>query len=190
MVTVMAKKNNARVADNKSVISENSNFALSEAFKAIRTNLTFALPNHLKCKKIMFTSAYPSEGKTTVSSNTAITIAQTEAKVLLIDADLRKPKSHTKFGIENRVGLSNVLSGMVDVRDAITPSGRLNLWCMTAGVIPPNPAELLSSEKMRETLELLETMFDYIIIDTSPINLVSDALDISAMVDGVVLVVK
>ena len=186
----MARNKIRNVSDTGSVISESSNFALSEAFKAIRTNLTFALPNELKCKKMLFTSAYPGEGKTTVSTNTAITIAQTDAKVLLIDADLRKPKIHTKFGIENRQGLSNVLSGMVKPEDVIIPSGRMNLWVMTAGVIPPNPAELLASDKMRDLLAMLETKFDYIIVDTSPINLVSDALDVSAMVNGVVLVIK
>ena len=181
-----AKKNNAAPA----MVSEISNFALVEAFKAIRTNLSFALPGNKKCKKLLITSSLPSEGKTTVSSNTAITIAQTEQRVLLIDADLRKPKVHTRFGIENTVGLSNVLSGMASAKDAIRPSGKGNLFILTAGVIPPNPAELLSSDSMRALFAELEEMFDFVIVDSAPINLVADALELSAMVDGVALVIK
>ncbi|MBR6515161.1 MAG: CpsD/CapB family tyrosine-protein kinase [Clostridia bacterium] len=186
----MAKNDVKKNSGATAMVSEISNFALVEAFKAIRTNLSFAIPGNKKCKKLLITSSLPSEGKTTVSSNTAITIAQTEAKVLLIDADLRKPKVHTRFGIENSVGLSNVLSGMAKYQDAIRPSGKGNLFVMTAGVIPPNPAELLSSEAMRTLLTELEESFDYVIVDSAPINLVADALELSAMVDGVALVVK
>ncbi len=186
----MAKNDVKKAPAGTAMVSEISNFALVEAFKAIRTNLSFALPGNKKCKKLLITSSLPSEGKTTISSNTAITIAQTDARVLLIDADLRKPKVHARFGVENSVGLSNVLSGMANYEDAVRPSGKGNLFVMTAGVIPPNPAELLSSDSMRNLLTSLESSFDYIIIDSAPINLVADALELSAMVDGVVLVIK
>lgn len=172
------------------MVNETTSFALVEAFKAIRTNLSFALPNNKRCKKLLITSSLPGEGKTTISANTAITMAQTDAKVLLIDADLRKPKVHTRFGIENSIGLSNVLSGMAEYSEAIRPSGKGGLMVMTAGIIPPNPAELLSSDNMRSLLETLEAQFDYIIIDSAPINLVADALELSAMADGVALVLK
>ena len=183
----MAKKNkNAKNnASLPTTISENSSFNVVESYKAIRTNLSFALHKQKGCKKIMFTS-----GMTITSINTAITIAQAGLKTLILDCDLRKPQVHKRFGINNEIGLSNLLSGMETLENAIHPTGRDNLWAITAGVLPPNPAELLGSETMEELMKALNEKFDYIVIDTPPINVVSDALSLTKLIDGVVLVVR
>ena len=117
-----------RVAETAGTLNEDFNFSVVEAYKAVRTNLLFALPSGKKCKKVLFTSALPSEGKTTTSVNTAITIAQTATKTLIIDCDLRKPRIHQKFGLSNEIGLSNVLSGMATLEEAIHSTGKENLW--------------------------------------------------------------
>ncbi len=180
--------NSAAAAKQNQVISA-LNFGTVEAYKAIRTNLNFAVPKK-GCRKIMFTSGLSGEGKTTTSVNTAITIAQTGAKTVIIDCDLRKSRIHRMFGQLNQVGLSNILSGMCTIDEAIKPTNKANLSMITAGTIPPNPAELIGSPALEELLAELEKRFDYIIIDSTPVNVVADALPLSKLVDGVVFVVK
>lgn len=190
----MAKSNSKssrnKVKNSNVLINDRSPFAIVESFKAIRTNLSFAVPNNAKCKKILFTSSFPAEGKTAVTANVGITIAQTDAKVLIIDADLRKPNIHTRFGLANSVGLSNLLSGMATIEEAITHNVKGNLDILTAGIIPPNPSELFATDNMKTLMRYAEENYDYVIVDTPPINVVADALDLSPLVDGVVLVVK
>lgn len=195
-MAIKKSNNSSRTAAKKKAIelgtlnNNDFNFSVVEAYKAIRTNLIFALPKEKRCHKVLFTSAIPGEGKTTTSVNTAITIAQANAKTIIIDCDLRKPRIHSKFGLTNEVGLSNVLSGMATLEEAIRPSGKENLWTITSGVLPPNPAELLASEAMISLLRRLEDMFEYIVIDSTPIDIVADALSLTKFVDGVVVVVK
>ncbi len=172
-------------------IAESTDFRLVESYKALRTNLLFSLPakEETNCRKILFTSAGPGEGKSTTTVNLAVSLSQTEVKVLLIDADLRKPTVHRYFGIQSRLGLSNLLSGMNSREECIHSVKDLpNLSVIPAGILPPNPSELLSSSAMGKLLSDFEKIYDYIIIDTPPVNVVTDALALVSRVDGVAFV--
>ena len=174
-------------------ITNTSNFRLVESYKALRTNIMFSLPikENVRSRKILFTSAGPGEGKTTTTVNLAVTLSETETKVLLIDADMRKPTVHKYFNIESRVGLSNRLSGMNTKKECIQQiEGMPNLSVITSGILPPNPSELLGSSAMINMLSEFESEYDYIIIDTPPVNVVADALAIVKKVDGVAFVVS
>ena len=186
----MKKKN---VQSNSKVINitNDANFRLVESYKALRTNLMFSLPQKegVKCRKLLFTSAGPGEGKTTTTVNLAVTLSQTESRVLLIDADMRKPTVHKYFNIESRVGLSNLLSGMNKKEECIQRLNNMpNLSVITSGILPPNPSELLSCTAMKRLLAECEKEYDYIIIDTPPVNVVTDALALVKSVDGVAFV--
>ena len=173
-------------------IMGSTDFQLVESFKALRTNLLFSLPvkEGVNCRKILFTSSDPGEGKTTTTANLAISLAETETKVLLIDADMRKPTVHRYFHMEGRCGLSNILSGMNKLEECMQQIPELpNLTVIPSGILPPNPSELLSSSAMDKLLQSFENHFDYIIIDTPPVNAVTDALALVNRVDGVVMVI-
>ncbi len=171
--------------DNKDTLM----FSVKESYKAIRTNLTLSVIKD-GCKRIVFTSSVPSEGKSTTALNVAVSMAQAYSKVLLIDCDLRKPRIHRAIGLTNTVGVSNVLSGLANLEDAIQPSKFENLDIFSSGLIAPNPSEMLASERMQKTLDILSERYDYIIMDTPPINIVSDALPLIKISDGVVFVVR
>lgn len=171
----------------ESVLSEDSPFYVREAYKALRTNLIFSLPSN-GCKKLIVTSSLASEGKSTNCLNMAITFAEMDAKVLIIDCDLRRPNLARLLNVQNSPGLSNLLVGLNTCDDIIHKSTYKNLSYITAGNIPPNPVELLSSEKMKNLIESLEKEFDYIIIDTPPVNLVIDAVVTSKYANGVIMI--
>lgn len=164
-------------------------FKITEAYKAIRTNVSFSLIEK-KCKRIIITSSRPSEGKSTMSVNIAVSMAQTEARVLLIDADLRRPKVHRFLNLKNSLGITNYLSGMNKLDEIIRDTSYPNLKIITAGSLAPNPSELLSSELFSELLDKLEKDYDYIFIDSTPINVVSDALPVVKLCHGVIMVVR
>ena len=165
-------------------------FRVSEAYKTARTNLSFSLVKS-ECKKIAFTSPLSGEGKSTTSVNMAITLAQqVNTKVLLIDCDLRKPKVNRFFNLQSSPGLTNYLGGMKDMESIIRRTDDPNLSLITSGVIVPNPSELLSSDGMRRLVREMESQFDYIIFDTPPVNVVTDALALAGLTDGYVIVVK
>lgn len=165
-------------------------FYVTEAFKAIRTNLMFSLSTSEK-KIFAVSSSMPSEGKSTFSSNIAVALSQLENnKVLLIDADMRKPVQHKIFGLKNKTGLSSALGKMNSIDECIYSSGINNLDIITSGEQPPNPAELLSSSQMEAILAELSRKYDYIIIDMPPVNIVSDPLSIGRYIAGLVVVVK
>lgn len=172
-------------------------FKVEEAYKSVRTNLMFSVMKK-GCKTIVISSSTPNEGKTTTTINIAIALSQADQKVLLIDGDLRKPKIHHYFSVPNSPGLTNYLGGKVgsgsaknsDLFSVIHATEFENLSVLCSGSIPPNPAEILGSEPMAEFLEEIGKDFDYIIIDTPPINVVSDALPVIRESDGVVLVVR
>lgn len=166
-----------------------SMFAVQEAYKAIRTNIILSVIKD-GCKKLVITSSVPHEGKSTTAVNLSISLAQAFKRVLLVDCDLRKAKIHRALGIPGDPGLTNVLSGLADITDAVHATKYQNLYCLPAGLAAPNPAEMLASERMSSTLAQLETQFDYIIFDTPPINVVSDALPLIKISDGVVLIVR
>jgi capsular exopolysaccharide synthesis family protein len=139
-------------------------------------------------KTTLVASAVPGEGKTTTAVNLSIVLAGTGRKVLLIDADLRRPHCHEVFGLDNGLGLSEALTGIGELANLIRHIDVGNLYLLTSGTMPPNPSELLGSEKMRELFESLSGQYDCIIIDTAPITLVTDAVMLSSMVDGVLVV--
>ncbi len=163
---------------------------MAESYRALRTSL---LLSNLGTppKIIMITSARPQEGKTTTSINTAIVLAQKGVRVLLIDADLRRPSVHKTLGMGPRSGLSNVLTGSITLEHAITRSPILsNLFVLPAGTPPPNPAELLASSNMRDLLADLREHYDHIVIDTPPTLSVTDAVVLSQRVDAIILVIR
>lgn len=161
---------------------------VAEAYRALRTSVLLSSAGHPP-KSILVTSGRPGEGKTTTAVNTAISLAQLGATVLIIDCDLRRPKVHKVFGITHTHGLSTYLSRETDIDSLIHPLPIPNLSLLPCGPTPPNPAELISSEKMREMMTLLGTKFDHIIIDSPPLINVTDPVILSTMVDGVIMVV-
>lgn len=165
-------------------------FRVVEAYKALRTNIMFSVPaEEAKARRVLFTSANPGDGKSTVSVNTAITFAQADMKVVLVDADLRKPTTHKYFGLPSKKGLSNILSGQCSLEEAIVAvPGIENLYIIPSGVLPPNPSELLSGKYMEKLMAQLEAAFDVVIIDTPPVTVVADALALCGYVDGVMVV--
>ncbi len=169
------------------ILNNKTSFQVREAYKALRTNLIFSLPSD-SCKKLVITSALASEGKSTNCLNLAITFAEMEAKVLVIDCDLRRPNLARLLDVPNAPGLSNYLVGLNTSEEIIHKSTYNNLSVITAGNIPPNPVELLSSENMGRLIEKLEKEFDYIFLDTPPVNLVIDTVVVSKYVHGIVLI--
>lgn len=183
-------KENSTARRMNTLLSDSKDFMTNEAYKSARTNIIFSLNAEKGCKKIIITSASPGEGKTTTCLNLAIAFGQTDAKVLLIDADLRKPRIYRHLNIERENGLSDVLCGMCDIETAIKHCPKQNLDCITSGQIPPNPAELLSSEDMGQLLEKLGERYDYIFIDTPPVTVVTEAAAMAKFASGVILVVR
>ena len=171
------------------LVGDESNFAMREAYKSGRTNIVFALPEE-ESSVVLVTSSWPMEGKTTNCANLAVAFAQTGAKTLLIDCDLRKPRIHKIFKVEKKVGLTNVLRKFCTVEEAIFNTSYENLDILASGHIPPNPGELLGSDEMKELVEGLKKTYRYIIIDTPPVNMVSDAIILSPVISGVALVVR
>ncbi|MFC6294688.1 CpsD/CapB family tyrosine-protein kinase [Lactiplantibacillus daoliensis] len=162
---------------------------ITEQIKTIRTNINFTATEH-KLRTLMVTSAMLGEGKSTVSSNLAVEYAHEGLKVLLVDADLRRPTVHETFGLPNQAGLSSYLGRqIVDVNEIIHISID-NLYVMTSGPKPPNPAELLASKTMAQFLSTTGCNFDLVIIDAPPILPVTDAQLLANKVDGTVLVVR
>lgn len=170
-------------------IAKGQTFAVQESYKALRSNINFSITNK-GCKTILITSALPAEGKTTTCAYLAEAIAQTDAKVLLIDADLRNPRLHTSFEMKNERGLSNIAAGMCISSEAIIATKIDGLEIITAGDIPPNPSELLNNQNIKIMLTSLKEKYDYIIIDTPPLGVVSDAFGLVNDVDGFILVAK
>ncbi len=170
------------------LLNDNTPFNIREAFNTLRTNVVFALAP-TGGKRLLITSANPSEGKSTTSTNLAVALAQNGNKVLLIDGDLRKPKLHKFFGVDYTHGLSKFLIGQESLNESLIHTNIKNLDLMPSGVIPPNPSELLGSNRMKVFLDKVEEYYNYIIVDTPPINLVTDATVLSKYVSGVMIVV-
>ncbi len=164
---------------------------LAEAYRHLRTSVLLSAAGGAP-QTMLVTSSQPSEGKTTTAVNTALILAQTGAKVLVIDADMRRPRIHTIFDAENHRGLSSILASRMDeaeIFDLIVKDEASSLYLLYAGAIPPNPAELIGSEQMRRLMAVLKTSFDHIVIDSPPIASFTDSVLISSMVDGVMLIV-
>ena len=170
-------------------ISEKTSFAITEAYNAARTNLMFAVST-FKYKIVAFTSSNPSEGKSTVTANFAISFANAGYKVLLVECDLRKPTVAKNFGLKPGRGMSSVLGGFCTVSEAINRDVVTGLDVIAAGDIPPNPTELLGSDTMKNFLIGASENYDYIFLDTPPVNVVTDSQLMNEIIAGLVFIVK
>lgn len=199
----MAKKNNfddfyiANYTNLRSnMLNEETPFAALEAYKSARTHLLYTCPGEGGCKKICFTSASAHEGKSLTCINLAISLAQTGKKVLIIDADLRRPMQKNVFEIKETQGLSELLAGISNsdsseaIRIFASKTDVDNLFILPAGNIPPNPAELLSSSRLHDIIQVLEPHFNFIFIDTPPIGVVTDTALIIPEVNGHIFVIR
>jgi len=184
-----ANKKNLRKMGRKLVTVGNRNSFVSEQFRTIRTNITFAMPDQ-EIKSILVTSATPGEGKSTNVANLGVVFAQEGKKVCIVDADLRKPTMHYTFRLQNIRGLSNLLTTQYDLSDVLNNTDIPNLFVLTSGPIPPNPAELLSSKAMDSVIRQLINDFDMIIFDAPPLLSVTDAQILSNKCDGTLLIVN
>jgi capsular exopolysaccharide synthesis family protein len=164
------------------VVTQNSRSNIAEAFRSIRTNLQY-FREQPGSKTLLLTSLFPGEGKTFCSINTAAIIASANKKVLLLDFDMHKPKVHISMGLKNEKGLSTFISGRDRLEDVIQKSTVENLQIITAGPVPPNASELVLSERVDEMIAELRTIYDYILIDTPPIMLISDSMVLMRKVD-------
>ena len=172
---------------NNLVSSENPKSLAAEAYRTLRTNIQFSSLDE-EIKSIVVTSSGPGEGKTTTMANLAITMAQSGKKVLLMDCDFRKPTVHKKFGLPNSQGLTNILAQDKKFEDIVVTAEVENLFVVTSGPIPPNPAELLGTKKMKALLKELTKIFDMVLIDAPPVLAVTDAQILSTLVNGTVIV--
>jgi len=164
---------------------------VSESYRLIRTNLLFMKGNDGKgLKNIVVTSPGPQEGKTTTLCNLAISMAQNGNKVLIVDADMRRPRVHAVFRVKNENGLSEYLSGQIDMETAVKNTKIENLFLVNGGHVPPNPSELLHGDKMKEFLEKAHRSYDIVIFDSPPLVVVTDAKVLSEVTDGIIIVLR
>ena len=181
------------VAENDALWGKKLSFPAAEAYKLLRTNLFFSLQNKDdgEGQIIAVTSSTRGEGKSTTCINTSYTLAESGKKVILVECDMRLPVLAKNIGIKERTGLSNYIVGMCSFEEAITPSTiHSNLDVVLAGNIPPNPSELLGSERFSDFIKKLAQSYDYVMIDLPPITCVSDALVVARVIDGMVIVVR
>lgn len=177
--------------ENNPTYGKNLNFAAAEAYRLLRTNLMFALPDEQRCRIIGITSSNAGEGKSTTALNLAYMLAEADKSVMLIEADMRLPTISKRLGLESSPGLSNLLAGLSSGKEIIRKTSlEEKLLVIPSGDIPPNPSELLGSEQMKTALEVFSQTADFIIMDLPPINEVSDALVVSRLVDGIVMIVR
>jgi len=180
------------VVDNKTnagfTVEDRPKSIVAEAYKTLRTNIQYSSFDK-EIKTIAVTSAEMAEGKSTVARNIALTFAQNEKNVILIDCDLRKPSVHKNFKASNLVGVSEILLGKATFEEAIQRHND-NFCFLTSGKIPPNPSEMLASYAMTKLIEKSKEEYDIIVLDTAPLKLVTDAQILSAKVDGTILVVR
>jgi succinoglycan biosynthesis transport protein ExoP len=170
------------------IVQDDPRSVRAEAFRTLRTNLQF-LEADAGARSFVVTSSIPSEGKTTTAANLAIALADSGAQVVLIDADLRRPKVSDYMGLEGAVGLTDVLIARAELADVLQPWGRGNLVVLPAGAVPPNPSELLGSRAMNALIKSLESEFDVVILDLPPLLPVTDAALVSKLTRGTLLVV-
>lgn len=181
--------NQSYIMQRRHILGKNSSFSVQEAYKTLRTNIRFFLSGD-GCKKFCITSGLASEGKSITILNLAISFAEAGSKVLLIDADMRRP-SMARLLIENASpGLSNVLAGLCKAEDAIRKEVYPNLDVLFSGEIPPNPSELLGNPRMQRMLDKMSQTYDFILVDTPPVGVVSDVCVVGNILDGVLFLVR
>lgn len=174
--------------DQKKILCAESPFVVKEAYSSIRTNLLFTQQGE-ECPTFVITSPTANNGKSINSINLAVSFAQMGKRTLLIDADMRNPTIHRLFSIPVKNGLSEILAGLTD-NISVTKTNVENLSVLTAGKIPPNPSELLSSERMDKLLSFVKQHYDCVFIDTPPVNLVTDPTSFASKVTGYIIIVK
>ncbi|CAM3086701.1 CpsD/CapB family tyrosine-protein kinase [Sporolactobacillus spathodeae] len=165
------------------------NFSLSEEYRTLRTNISFAKAGG-DLRSLLVTSSEAGEGKSTTASSLAIVMAQQGKKVLLIDADTRKPSQHEFFDTDNSRGLTNVLTGQSEFGNVVRPTRLAQMFLMTSGPVPPNPADLLSAPEMSRVIQQAKDHFNVVILDSPPVLAVSDARLLATLCEGILLVVK
>lgn len=170
------------------VVEKNPKSVAAEAYRSLRTNIQYSSFDK-EYKTILVTSANPGEGKSTTAGNLALTLAEGEARVLLVDCDMRKPSVHKNFRVTNTYGISDVLLQRKKVMD-VAHKYNDSLYVITSGKIPPNPAEMLASKAMTLFLEEMKEHFDYIVLDTPPVQAVADSQILATKVDGTLFVVR
>lgn len=178
-----------KAAKRKLIAHKEPKSTIAEQFRNIRTNIQFAAVGN-EMRSIMITSPDPEEGKTTIISNLAVVLGQQGKKVLVMGADLRKPTLQNVFRVHNTKGLTNVLSGQSSFADCVQETVVDNVYVISAGPIPPNPAELLATERMDEVLLEAYELFDIVLVDTPPVLVITDAQILANKCDGVILVIR
>lgn len=171
-----------------SIVEKEPKSIAAESYRTLRTNIQYSSFDK-EYKVIVITSSEPGEGKSTTAGNLALCMAQGDKKVILVDCDLRRPSIHKKFKVSNLAGLSDVIIGKSDLSKVMHRYNK-NLVLLTSGKIPPNPSEMLSSKSMENLLEKLRENFDYVILDTPPVQAVTDSQILSTKADGTILVVR
>ena len=185
------KRKDAEEWNIRTMFGPNMNFSTTEAYKLLRTNLMFSFSEDGKGHVIGITSAIQAEGKSSTACNTAYTLSEAGCRVLLLEADLRRPSISGKLEIERVPGLSNVLVSKMGYREVLQQCALApNMDILASGDIPPNPSELLGSNRMDMLVAELTKEYDYVIVDLPPVNVVSDAIAMSKCLDGVVMVVR
>lgn len=182
-------KHHRRAQKFQLISDEGKHSMAAEAYRSLRTNISLSQVDR-PIQTLLVTSCVPREGKSTTVANLGVTFAMAQKKVLIIDADLRRPILHRLFGIPNTQGLTHTLSDTVEFERVFNPTPIANLWVVTCGIIPPNPSELLGSQKMKVFLERAKQQFDMILLDSPPISSLADASVLGAIVDGVLFIVK
>ncbi len=189
--TALQKRNGSNGSNPELLLNVNGRSALAEAYRQLRTSVLLSTAGRAP-KTLLVTSSLPGEGKTTTAVNTAISLAQTGASVVIIDADMRRPRLRSIFDLPDREGLSSILSSETSKDEMLRIISRdeaSGLYVLPSGPVPPNPAELLGSDQMRKLIALLSEKFTHIVVDSPPVNSFTDGVLIASMVDGVLLVV-
>jgi len=171
------------------LVTAEANDSRAEAFRTLRTNLRFADVDHPP-RSIVVTSPMPGEGKSTSACNIALTLALAGSRVVLVEADLRKPRVGEYLGLDSAVGLTNVLAGQHTLEDVLVPWRRQTLTVLPAGPVPPNPSELLGSQHMGNLLKVLGARYDYVIVDSPPLLPVTDGAVLATLTDGALLIAR
>ena len=188
--SVKPQSHSSMAEDRKKILKPTSSFYLTEAYKSLRTNVNFAMADTEGGKLILITSSMPSEGKSITALNLAISLAQTDRKVLIIDCDLRRPVIHRLLNVSAPAGISNILVNPSFMDVALMHDEQYGIDVILAGDIPPNPSELLASTRAQKLLNELRKSYDYIILDTPPVGVVTDAVVMAPYCDGVLFVVR
>ena len=195
VIQMANKKVSKESLERQSMLGAAMNFATAEAYKVLRTNILFSFSESDGCKVIGVTSSFKGEGKSITSLNLCYTIAETGKKVLIIEGDMRMPTFAKRLKLKADPGLSDTLIGLKPVKECIQKrvsegDNPVYIDILVSGTIPPNPSELMGSEKMKALLEDLKSTYDYIILDLPPVTAVTDALIASNIVDGMIVVVR